>query len=159
MNIFFWVWFPSCTEDLSYCAKDISSAKFWYFYNIFAGRRLISYWRRYSSGSVSIPDRKYWFGANEFELVQKIFLCSRRIFQNILLSLHPLLQKNSEDFFFGCITNFEENVRVFQENCLANNKKFQIWVSIFNFQKATHTQNPRWVDLTHLWVFGTHRLC
>jgi hypothetical protein len=50
---------------------------------------------------IFFPDLTYFFAANEFELVQKIFLCSRRIFQNILLSLHPLLQKNFGRFFLG----------------------------------------------------------
>jgi hypothetical protein len=67
MNIFVWVWFSSRTENISSCTKDISSVIFWYFYNIFASKRLIVYRRRYSSGSVDILSRP------------KIFRCSKRI--------------------------------------------------------------------------------
>jgi hypothetical protein len=69
-NIFYWVWFSTCTEDNSSCTKDsvqfkigllrtlvqkIFLCEILIFYNIFAGRRYISadkrllfYWRRYS---------------------------------------------------------------------------------------------------------------
>jgi hypothetical protein len=36
------------------------------------------------------------------------------------------------------LTNFEENSRIFQENSLANSKKFQIWVCKFLLKLAKH---------------------
>jgi hypothetical protein len=36
------------------------------------------------------------------------------------------------------LTIFEENFRIFQENSLANSKKFQTWVSYFLLNLAKH---------------------
>jgi hypothetical protein len=103
VNIFFGVWFFSRKKDISFCTKDISSVKFWYFYKIFAGRTYISYRRRYSSGSVDILSILSIIWSEWIRARAKNNFVQQKIFQNILLSLHPLLQKNFGRFFLGVV--------------------------------------------------------
>jgi hypothetical protein len=69
-------------------------------WNIFAGRRYI-FADRLIFHSYSFQNENTYLERINLSSYKRNFLCSRRIFQNIFLSQHPLLQKNFGNFFLG----------------------------------------------------------
>jgi hypothetical protein len=83
--------------------KNISSAKFWYLYNIFAGRRLIYYWRKYSSGSVNILSRpKILIWSEWIRARTKEIFVQQKNFSKYSSVTTSYVAEEFRKIFFGC---------------------------------------------------------
>jgi hypothetical protein len=118
MNLLFWC---RCKSSVGgeYRTKDISSAKFRYFYKISAGRTYISYRRRYSSGSVDILSKPKIFIWSEWirARAKDIFVQQKNFSKYSSVTTSSAAEEFRKIFFLGeIISNVRSNNRIQKPN-------------------------------------------